>query len=351
MTLRPGKLPAETLAALLARIEHRDPRVLLGPGMGRDAALIDIGGRVLVAKTDPVTFATDEIGWYAVNVNANDIACMGARPAWFLATALLPPGAPDSLPEEVFAQIGEACAALGVELVGGHTEVTLGLPRPIVIGAMLGEAHPDEIVRGQGVEPGDIVLMSKPIAIEGTALLAREARADLESRGVGEDVVGRAARMLRDPGISIVADARRLTAAARPRLMHDATEGGLATALAEMALAAGATLAVDRDAIRVWPETRLICDALGLDPLGLLASGTLLAIVARRDASALHLGDEDGWMRIGAVEAGPPKAIMRAGGGTAPCPTFERDELARYFDHVAGGQGTPHEQQPEGSSA
>lgn len=351
MTLRPGKLPAEVLAGLLARIEHRDPRVLLGPGAGRDAALIEFGDRVLVAKTDPVTFATDEIGWYAVNVNANDIACMGARPAWFLATALLPPGAPDSLPGKILAQLQAACAALGVELVGGHTEVTIGLSRPIIVGAMLGEAGRDEIVRGEGVTPGDAILMSTPIAIEGTALLAREARGDLLARGVDADRLDRAAAMLRDPGISVVAHARHLTAATRPRLMHDATEGGIATALSEMALAAGATLHIDREAIRVRPETEAICHALGLDPLGLLASGTLLAIVDASAVAAVRLQGGGGWTRIGTAEAGAPKAIMRAGGGTAPFPTFERDELARYFDRVGGSEGAPHEQEPEGSSA
>jgi hydrogenase expression/formation protein HypE len=350
MTLRPGKLPTGVLAGLLARIEHRDPRVLLGPGTGRDAALIDFGDRVLVAKTDPVTFATDEIGWYAVNVNANDIACMGARPSWFLATALLPPGAPDSLPAEIFAQLQEACGALGVELVGGHTEVTIGLSRPIIAGAMLGEARPGDIVRGDGITPGDAILMSKPIAIEGTALLAREARDDLAARGVDAATLDRAAAMLRDPGISVVADAQRLTAATRPRLMHDATEGGIATALAEMALAAGATLRIDRAAVQVRRETEAMCHALGLDPLGLLASGTLLAIVDEA-APVTRLQDARTWTRIGTVEPGPPKVIMHAGGSTAPCPTFDRDELARYFDRVAGVEGAPHEQEPEGSSA
>jgi len=120
-----GKLPNELLARLLARLRPRDPRVVLGPAVGRDAAVIDAGGeRLLVAKTDPVTFASDHIGWYTVHVNANDIACMGARPAWFLATVLLPEGASERQAEEIFGQVIDACEALGVELVGGHTEIT-----------------------------------------------------------------------------------------------------------------------------------------------------------------------------------------------------------------------------------
>ncbi|HLB27560.1 MAG TPA: AIR synthase related protein, partial [Dehalococcoidia bacterium] len=108
-----GKLPNDLLARLLARLRQRDPRVVLGPAVGRDAAVIDTGGeRLLVAKTDPVTFASDHIGWYTVHVNANDIACMGARPCWFLATVLLPEGAPERLAEDVFGQLAGACESL-----------------------------------------------------------------------------------------------------------------------------------------------------------------------------------------------------------------------------------------------
>src|SRR2546428_11951096 len=146
-----GKLPNTMLERLLARVQHRDPRVILGPGIGRDAAVIDTGGpKLLVAKSDPITFATDLIGWYAVHVNANDIACTGAAPSWFLATILLPDGASEEMAEAIFDQIANACEELGVELVGGHTEVTYGLERPIVAGAMLGEVERDRLVRPDG---------------------------------------------------------------------------------------------------------------------------------------------------------------------------------------------------------
>src|SRR5574341_1590714 len=113
-----GKLPNELLARLLAKVQPRDPRVVLGPGIGRDAAVIDNGGpRLLVAKTDPITFAADLIGWYAVHINANDIACMGASPAWLMTSVLLPQGASSVLAESIFDQVLEACQALEIELV------------------------------------------------------------------------------------------------------------------------------------------------------------------------------------------------------------------------------------------
>jgi len=335
--LHPGKLPPDVLAGLLARIPHRDPRVLLGPAVGRDAAVIDIGGgRVLVAKTDPVTFAAEDIGWYAINVNANDIACMGARPAWVMATALLPPGAPDDLPATIFEQILRAAAALEIELVGGHTEVTMGLDRPIVIGAMLGEAARDDIVTGEGIEPGDAVVLAGGIAVEGTALLAREAAEALRKAGMPTDEIARARHLLYEPGISVVPAARALRAVTRPRLMHDPTEGGLATALREMASAAGADLRIDPAEVFVHPETKAVSEALGLEPLGLLASGALLAIVPQADIERVTGSVERSVFRcIGTVEPGAGEVIM--GTGETPFPMFDRDELARFFDGTAGG--------------
>ena len=162
MAVRTGKLPPEMLARLLSKIPRRDPRVVLGSGIGGDAAVLDFaappalpgppgpagaGGtgsgndRLLIAKTDPITFATDLIGWYAVHVNANHVACPGAAPRWFLASALLPESWDEADVERLFDQLVEACAGLGVSLVGGHTEVTGGLDRPIVAGCMLGEVE------------------------------------------------------------------------------------------------------------------------------------------------------------------------------------------------------------------
>src|SRR5581483_3648355 len=133
-----GKLPAEMLRSLLARFAPNDPRVVVGPRVGVDAAVIDMGDRYLVAKTDPVTFAADEIGRYAVNVCANDVACCGAVPRWFLATVLLPEqNTTRALVEQIFAELSDACHRLSVSLCGGHTEITVGLDRAIVVGQML----------------------------------------------------------------------------------------------------------------------------------------------------------------------------------------------------------------------
>src|SRR3970040_1982193 len=143
--------------------------------MGLDAAVIDLGDRYLVAKTDPIAFASDWVGWYAVHVNANDVACMGAEPRWFLASLLLPEGKADlGLAETIFSQIGEACRSLGGSLVGGHTEISHGLDRPIVVGCMLGEVAKDGLVTAAGAQVGDVLLLVGGIPFEAPAIPAPE---------------------------------------------------------------------------------------------------------------------------------------------------------------------------------
>ena len=335
-----GKLPNELLARLLARLRPRDPRVVLGPAVGRDAAVIDAGGeRLLVAKTDPVTFASDHIGWYTVHVNANDIACMGARPAWFLATVLLPEGASERQAEEIFGQVIDACEALGVELVGGHTEITLGLGRPILVGAMLGEAEREALVQPAGAREGDALILTKGIAIEGTAVLAREAGERLRELGVAEAALETARGYIFQPGISVVQDARVVCEAVRTaggtvHAMHDPTEGGLATALYELAEASGLGVVVQEEAVRVLPETEAVCAAGSLSPWGLLASGALLAVVAEGDCErALAALGSAGIpaARIGSMVKPEAGVIMVAQARSTMVPRFARDEVARFL--------------------
>jgi hydrogenase maturation factor len=334
----PGKLPADLLRSLLDRLPA-DPRVFIGPGIGRDAAVIDSGGGdLLVAKTDPITFATDMAGWHAVHVNANDIACTGAKPEWFLATVLLPEGASPGLAESLFTEITDACAALDIHLVGGHTEITLGLDRPIVVGAMLGLVPRERLVRPDGARPGGALILTKGIAIEGTSVLAREAQERLRALGVDEGTLKSVRSYLTDPGISIVRDARVACDAVRVHAMHDPTEGGLATALYEMAEASGVGIEVERDAIRVLPATAEVCAAAGLNPLGLLASGALLIAVADEDCAAVVSALESAGVpaaRIGSLVSRDVGVIMSDKLGRKPVPLFQTDEVARFLAEPA----------------
>ncbi len=330
-----GKLPPDLLAALLARVPRRDPRVIVGPGPGQDAAVLDLGERYLVAKTDPITFATDDIGWYAVNVNANDIACMGAHPRWFMVTALLPSGRSDAaLAETIFTQVTEACAALEIELIGGHTEITYGLARPIVVGAMLGEVAKDKLVTSAGAQAGDVVLLTKAYPLEGTALIAREKATDLEARGLANDFIARAQSLLRAPGISVVREALSAADAGLAPAMHDPTDGGLATGLRELAQASRVGIKLDADVLPLLHEGSELCALYGLDPLGVIASGSLLLTAAPENARELIARITGAGIRctaIGRVTPAPDGLTLARGGVGAPLPQFPVDEIGRLF--------------------
>ncbi len=331
-----GKLPAGLLEKLLDRYAPADPRVVEGPGIGKDAAIIDMGDRYLVAKTDPITFATDEIGWYAVHVNANDIACCGATPRWFLATLLLPErGTTPDLAETIFGQIADACQQLGVSLCGGHTEITQGLERPIVVGQMLGEVAPDSYVMASGARVGDVLILTKGIAVEGTAIIAKEKRDELRSV-ISEGDLDRCSRFLHEPGISIVRDARLALEIGSVHALHDPTEGGVATGLWELAQAANVGLVIDESRLPVIDECRVVCGQLGLDPLGLIASGSLLISAATEEAHAitdrLRVAGIDAAI-IGEVVSAEQGCSLRASDQTRrPLPTFARDEIAKLFE-------------------
>ena len=334
-SLPTGKLAADLLAALLARVPRNDPRVIVGPNIGQDAAVISMGDHYLVAKTDPITFATDDIGWYAVNVNANDIACMGARPKWFLATALLPAGRADAaMAEAILAQILDACTALNVALVGGHTEITHDLPRPIVVGAMLGEVAKDKLVSSAGACVGDIVLLTKFAPLEGTALIAREKEDDLRARGFADDFITRTENFLREPGISIVREALIAADVGWATALHDPTEGGIATGLWELSHASRVGLEVDEDAIPFSEEGRALCAAYGLEPLGVIASGSLLLTTPADKADHLINLLASANIRCAAIGRVVPRengvTLIRSNTRRA-LPRFDADEITRIL--------------------
>ena len=325
---------------LLSKVDVSDPRVLLGPRIGEDVAVLDYGDRVLVAKSDPVTFATQRIGWYAVQVNANDVACAWAVPRWFLATLLVPENTSEYEAESIFSQILEACALLGVTLVGGHSEVTIGIDRPIVVGSMLGEAETGKLVSTGGAMPGDAILLTKGIAIEGTVLLAWDAADSLARAGVSPATIERAKALLTTPGISVVKEALAACSAGGVNSLHDPTEGGLATALGEIAAAAGVGLVLEEERVPVPPECAEICGALGLEPLGLLASGSLLITLPREQTPRLLSVLQSEGMdaceigRVTSLEDG--LVMLSRAGREVPLPSFDRDELGARPRNTVG---------------
>jgi hydrogenase maturation factor len=336
--LAAGKLPAALLAELLAELPTQHPDLLLGPAVGEDAAVIDFdagAGRLLVAKSDPITFATDEIGYYAVNVCVNDLAVTGATPRFYLPTLFLPADKADAATAaRIFRQIGAACRGLGIAVAGGHSEITHAVTQPVVAGTLLGEVARDRYVRSGGGQVGDRLLMAGVAPVEGVSIIAREMRAVLLARGWDRQTLDAAANYLYDPGISVLAPARLAAEAGLVTAMHDPTEGGIATGIRELALAAGVGIQVDLDAIPVPELARRLCAEFGLDPLGVIASGALLATAAPQHADALL----DGWRRagwpaavIGQIVGSEAGVTAQRSGEPVAFPHFAADEIAKLW--------------------
>jgi hydrogenase expression/formation protein HypE len=322
-----GKVPAPLLARLLSSLPARPASVELGPALGEDACAIDIGEGVLVVAADPITLTGSNVGRFAVTVNANDLAVTGARPQWFLATLLFPPGTTELQVTEVFDGIRDALQATGAILVGGHSEITAAVRTPVVAGTMLGLAERGRCVRTSGAGPGDVLVQIGTAPVEGAAVLAVEAGPRLGT--VEPGLLAAAVAAVDDPGISVV-DAALLAAELGATAMHDPTEGGIASGLHEMASAANVALHVERDAMRWFAPGLAVCAALGADPWATLASGCALATFPHADARAATAALAAAGFDVSII------GTARTGSGVfdehgAPIERPERDEVARIL--------------------
>ena len=331
-----GKLPLEHLRSLLRHAPKDDPRLLIGPQIGEDAAVIDAGDRYLVVATDPVTFATDHIGRYAVQINANDVAVLGACPLWFFVVMLLPESrTTPELAEMIMADVRTTCEELDVAL-GWRAHGNHPRPRPPDSGRSdARRGRPDSPC----AEDSHCHRRSNPLNTRSGYRGHRDPRPrevrTAEGR-VDADLLARAARLLIEPGISVVSAALAAANVGEAvHAMHDPTEGGLATGLFELVAPAGLGLRVIRERIPVFPETDRICSALGLDPLKLIASGALLIAVAPDGANSVQRAIEANDVPvavIGEVRPSSEGITIVTNGVVEPLTPAVRDEIARAFE-------------------
>ncbi|MEA3224213.1 MAG: AIR synthase-related protein [Thermodesulfobacteriota bacterium] len=329
-----GKLPLGILEGCLKKIPIGDKNVLVGPQIGEDAAVIAFGDQTLIFKTDPITFATNDIAKYLIAVNSNDIATMGGIPKYMLTTLLLPEAtATNYLAEDILSGIIEACNEAEITLVGGHTEITYGIDRPITVGFMIGICPQGKIIKTSGSMPGDLILLSKGIPIEALAILAKEMPRPVIGGNIDEKIIQRAKDLIIDPGISVVKEASIALAQGGVTSMHDPTEGGLATGLLEVARASNCGLEVYMEKIPILDLAHMILPKFAIDPLGAIASGALIVCCKEQNAGKIL----DAWKAasisgaiIGRITKGPDLVLYREGKRTA-LPTFERDEIASLF--------------------
>ncbi|NNG00343.1 MAG: HAD hydrolase-like protein [Desulfobacteraceae bacterium] len=333
LPLAPGKLPNEFLSEYLDEFNFNDPSVLISAGVGDDTAAIDIRAEeVMVLKSDPITFATDAIAEYAVLVNANDIATAGAAPRWFLTTLMFPVGTTASHIHQTMKGLYQICHRWGITLCGGHTEITDAVTRPVVVGMMAGTVASSALVDKRNMTSGDRIILTKKVAVEGTAIIAREFHSRLSNEGMAPEVIAECKKFLSH--ISILPEAKIAMDNGGVTAMHDVTEGGLATAVSELAVAGQHHLHIDMDKIPIFEETSEICKLLDIDPMGLIGSGSLLICCMEPEADRLLARLQKAG--IDAVTIG--KVLEKGAGVTAKdknrsigWPNFETDEITRLF--------------------
>ncbi len=234
--LRIGKVPPQTLLKSVYPFLGRKSRsLLIGPGIGRDSAAIRYGDKVLVFSTDPITGTATGIGEHSLIINANDVATAGARPVWYLCAILLPPGTVEPALRSLMADIDRAARTLGVTVVGGHTEITPGLTRPIIAGFMVGESRARKVLSSEGGMDGDLVLLTRTAGLEGTSIIASDYAERLKN--LPAKTLKRARSF--SSQMSVVNEALGVARVRGVHAMHDPTEGGVLNGLWELAEASG----------------------------------------------------------------------------------------------------------------
>jgi len=274
--------------AILPHTGASQPEVVTGPRMGVDAALLRIGDLYMAVAEDPVFpgSATDPetFGWITVHIGASDVAVTGIMPRFMTYSLLLPPGTPESYIERTVKSISETARELGISIVGGHTGYYTAVSVP-TIGGITVWGFGKEAVTAAGARPGDKVIITKGAAVETAAILADEAGEWLKSRGVQPALVERARARIRE--MTVVEDARIAMSVGGVRAMHDATEGGVARGLWEIADASGVGMRIDRSRVPVPEDIAAICSVTGLDPLEVISEGTLLITCAAEKAEEI----------------------------------------------------------------
>ena len=285
MKLPPGKIPVDILKEVVFKnLGAERKEVTVGPAAGIDGAVLDLGDKSLIVSMDPITGAVERIGWLAVNVNANDVATFGVEPAFLFSCMLLPEDAERKLVEAISAQMNEAAKNLGIAIVGGHCESTLGLVNPIVVGCTMGLTEKGCYVTADGAKSGDKLILTKSTGIEGTAILATDREQTLK-KTMSPKMLQAAKNFYNQ--ISVVKDALTAYKTGGVHAMHDPTEGGVANGIHEMADASNVGVKVFEEAITVQPETAQICSHFQIDPLQLISSGALLISAEANSASQI----------------------------------------------------------------
>jgi hydrogenase expression/formation protein HypE len=312
--------------------ESDDPDIILGAAFGEDVALTRVGDGILVSHVDPIVGAIGDIGWLAVHVACNDVAASGIRPRWLLLLVLVPSMEDEVLLEQIMQDANRAAGEIGATIVGGHTGYSAGISRPLVSVTALGTASNHEPVLTGGAHVGDHVLVTKGVALEGTAILAQDFVDVAREVGLSEEELAEGRRVMAE--VSVVPEALAL-AASGVTAMHDVTRGGILETLLEIAHLAGVGIEVNYDRFPIPSIVSRFAEAFQFDPLRMISSGTLAVTVPPERVEVTSKALEElrtPFTLAGRVTEGEGVRVLRDGEIThytrIRC---EEDELARMW--------------------
>ena len=333
MKLEIGKLPADLLEKVvlhpIEQSRQKRGEIILRPKTGEDCSALDLGEELCVISTDPITGADHNVGYLLVHINCNDIASSGCEPVGMLVTILLPKDSTVEQLEEITEGIYRAAGEVGIEILGGHTEVTDAVKKPVLSGTVIGKSHKRRFITTSGAQAGQDIVMTKWAGIEGTAILAKDYEAVL-NKHLPEEILKKALAL--SDYISVLPEAK-IAASFDVTAMHDVTEGGIYGALWEIADCSGVGIVVTEEAILLREETKAICNLLELNPYRLISSGTMVMTCFEGEALVKAL-----------IQAGIPAAVIGKvtekemqilkNGQAQPLTPPESDELYQAEDRI-----------------
>jgi hydrogenase maturation factor len=324
-----GKLAGNKLKrTILDKIEHFRSDVLVPAGPGEDSAVIDLGDYLLVVSSDPITGAEKNAGYLAVNVACNDIAAAGAEPFGIQVVLLLPPRLGEKRAEKMMEEIVNTAAAMNIEVLGGHTEITDLVQKPIITVTAMGRAVREELTSSSAAEAGDILYISKGMGIEGSYILASDYREHLIEKGVSSETIVKLDGYLE---LLSVLPESRIARKNGVKAMHDVTEGGVYGAVTEMAAASQLGFIIEKDNFKLIPEVEEVCRKLDLDPAALISSGSMLmAAPPEIDLKSIFAENELEIIRVGRmIKEGN---YMEENGVKKEFKAPEKDELWKFIE-------------------
>lgn len=325
--LKTGKLDSELLKKIVFdKITYRRPEVLTRPGIGEDCAVVDFGSYDCVMSTDPITAAISDIGRLSIHISCNDIASNGIQPLGIMLAVMLPVGTTEEDIEEMMRQAGEVSEKLGVEIIGGHTEITPAVNKPVIVSTAIGRAPKSGSQQADQMVPGDYIMMTKCAGLEGTGIIACDFEEELTTFMTAAEI--EEARGLLDQ-VSVVKEGV-CAGGIGTHGMHDVTEGGVLGAVWELCQISGTGAVVWEDKIPVKDITKKVCNHFGIDWLRLISSGCMIIMVSPDKKEAMEAAMEEAGVElscIGMITEADKGIVMETEGVSAEIAPPDSDEL------------------------